>query len=1017
MDDIVSFGYWVRRRRKALDLTRAALAQRVGCAEVTIKKIELDERRPSRQMAELLAIHLAIPGAEQDTFFRMARGEFVAAMASPLADVSPLSLLDGREKPAIREKAVFVAREHELAQLDGFLDLALSDQPAPGSPLRGSSVVPGGRVVFVIGEAGTGKTALVGEFSRRVQESVADLIVVGGHCHAYTGVGDPYLPFREVLGLLTGDVEARLAAGALGREQARRLWGLIPYTVQALVKSGPDLIDIFVPGSTLVKRAAVAASGGSGWRSQLEELVARKAATQSPANLQQSDLFEQYTRVLQALAQHAPLVLILDDLQWADTGSINMLFHLGRRLEGSHLLIIGIYRPADVALGRDGERHPLEPVVSEFRRHFGQIQVDLRQTAARQFVDALLDTEPNRLGAKFRDALYRYARGHALFTVEALRSMKEREDLVQDEGGRWIEGPALDWETLPARVEGVIGERINRLPATLQEVLKVASVEGEFFTAEVLARVLTVGEPAMVHQLSSELDRQHRLVKSQSSQRMGSTGQRLSHYRFRHILFQRYLYTNLDDIERAYLHEAVGAVLEDLHQGQTEQVAGQLARHFEAAGLTEKAIDYLRQAGERAVRLSAHEEAVALFTGALRLLDTLPDPSEHSQLELDLRIALGYASIVFKGSAAPEVGRAFARARELSYQLEETPQLFHLLWGLWTFWLIRGEIHPTARELAEQCLRMAQRLRDPTLLLGAYQALGTTLSFVGELVPAQAHLEQMITLYDPQQSDALISQYGQDLGVFCLRYMCLVKWLLGYPEQALEQGDQALALARQLAHPFSLAGALAFDMFIHYFCREEQAVEERAEECITLSTKHGFVLWKLKGMMFRGWTLTQRGQLEEGIEQIRQDLAAYCATGAVSLLLLPLLLIEAHLRMGQVAEGLAVLEKTFSEIEKTGEGTIEAELYRLKGELLRMGGANEGEVEACFRQAIKIARRQSAKAWELRATVSLSRLWQAHGKKEEARQMLAEIYGWFTEGFDTPDLKEAKALLQTLTLA
>jgi predicted ATPase len=337
----------------------------------------------------------------------------------------------------------------------------------------------------------------------------------------------------------------------------------------------------------------------------------------------------------------------------------------------------------------------------------------------------------------------------------------------------------------------------------------------------------------------------------------------------------------------------------------------------------------------------------------------------------------------------------------------------HLLWGLWTFWLVRGEIQSTARELAEQCLQMAQRLRDPTLLLGAYQALGTTSLMGGELVPAQARLEQMITLYDARQSDALVSLYGQDLGVFCLRYIGWAKWLLGYPEQALAQSNQALSLARQLAHPFSLAGALAFDIFVHYLRREEQVVEERAEECITLSTKHGFVLWKLKGMMFRGWTLAQRGQLEAGIEQIRQGLADYYATGARGVVLLPLLLIEAHLKMGQVAEGLAELETTFAAIGKTGEGTIEAELYRLKGELLRMDGANEGEVEACFYQAITMARRQSAKSWELRATMSLCRLWQAQAKKE-ARQMLAEIYGWFTEGFDTADLKEAKALLDAL---
>jgi predicted ATPase/DNA-binding XRE family transcriptional regulator len=1010
MDDIVSFGYWVRRRRKAMDLTQVALAQRVGCAEVTIKKIERDERRPSRQMAGLLADNLDIPEAERDTFVRMARGEFVAAMASPLADVSLPPFLEDGEPPAGIEEAVFVAREHELAQLDGFLDLTLSGQPAPGQP-----VGPGGRVVFVTGEAGSGKTALVGEFSQRAQERLADLIVAGGHCNAYTGVGDPYLPFREVLGLLTGDVETTLAAGAMGREQARRLWGLIPYTVQALVKSGPDLIDIFVPGSALVNRAAAAAPGGSGWRPQLEELVARKAATQSPANLQQSDLFEQYTRVLQALAQRAPLVLVLDDLQWADTGSINLLFHMGRRLEGSRLLIIGVYRPADVAWGRDGERHPIEPVVGEFRRHFGHNQMDLSQTDGKRFVEAFLDTGPNRLGTAFREALYQHSRGHALFTVEMLRGMQERGDLVQDEGGLWVEGPALDWETLPARVEGVIGERINRLRVVLQEVLKAASVEGEFFTAEVLARAQRVDEPVMVQRLSGELDRRHRLVKSQSSRRMGPGGQRLSHYRFRHILFQRYLYTSLDDVERAYLHETVGTAMEELYQDQTEEVAVQLAWHFQMAGSVVKAAGYLWGAGERAVRLSAHEEAITHFTQALELFETLPDPSQYAREELSLQTALGHALIVVKGSAAPEVEHAFARARELCQQVGETPQLFQVLWGLHTYYLPRGNIHPTALELARQLLDLAQSLQDPALLIAAQYALGSTLFWFGDHPQAQAHLEQGITLHGLHETASLIPLYGQDPGVMCQRYGAWTTWFLGYPDQALELILETLALAKERGHPFTTAGAQAILIFIHYHRREEEAVKEQAEDNIARATEHGFLLWKLSGFIFQGWALVEGGQQEEGLEQILQGLDDWYATGAYGGdSPYQSMLVEAHLRMGQVAEGLAAVEEALAKLEETGERYMEAEYHRLKGELLLLGGADEDEVERQFLKAINIARQQGARSLELRATVSLCQLWRTQGKKKEAWQMLTEIYNWFTEGFDTTDLLEAKALLDAM---
>ena len=440
------------------------------------------------------------------------------------------------------------------------------------------------------------------------------------------------MPFREILGQLTGDVETRWAAGAIGRTQAQRLWEWMPYTVQALVSTGPDLIDTFIPGQSVMARSAAAAGEGASWLAQLGVLVAIKSAGQGPVDFQQSDLFEQYAKVMLALTRQGPLLLVLDDLQWADTGSINLLFHLGRRLQDSRILIVGVYRPVEVTMGRAGERHPLEPLVSEFQRHFGQILIDLRQAEGRLFVTALLDTEPNRLDKTFQEALYQHTQGHALFTVEILRGMQERGDLVQDEAGQWVEGPNLNWETLPARVEGVIGDRIARLPKMLPKVLEVASVEGEVFTAEVVARVQAFDERELVRQLSGNLDKQHRLVVGQGSQRLGA--RRLSQYRFRHILFQHYLYNSLDEVERGYLHEAVAKELEQLYGEQSADIAGELARHFEAAGLFDKAISYLQQAGDRAVRLSANDEALAHFYKVLALLETMPDTLEHQRQEL-----------------------------------------------------------------------------------------------------------------------------------------------------------------------------------------------------------------------------------------------------------------------------------------------------------------------------------------------------------------------------------------------
>jgi len=978
----------------------------------------------------LLADELGVePASETTRLYEQIRdGELGARVGGAegrraLTSAPPAFITSEAEVDA--ERPVFVARERELVQLDGFLDHALAGQ---------------GRVVFVTGEAGSGKTALVQEFTRRAQSTHSDLIVASGNCNAHTGIGDPYLPFREVLGLLTGDVEARWAAVAISGERARRLWHTLPLAAQALVEAGPDLIDTFVPGAALVERAVTFSAGGADWLARLDELVERKAT--GPGS-QQSDLFEQYTRVLQALARHVPIVVVVDDLQWADAGSTNLLFHLGRQLAGSRILVVGAYRPEEVAFGRPASpllaggaqggrgRHPLEPVVNEFRRDFGDIVVDLGRAESREFVEALLDSEPNRLGAAFREMLYRQARGHPLFTIELLRGMQERGDLVQDPEGRWVEGPALGWETLPARVEAVIAERVGRLPERLQDVLRAASVEGEAFTVEVLAQVRGGDEREIMTRLSGELDRRHRLVRAQGILRMGgqrpsaSSGQRLSRYRFRHILFQKYLYGSLDPVERARLHEDVGNVLEALYGGQAEEVtaiAPQLARHFQEAGISEKAVVYLQQAGDWAVRMSASEEAIAHFTRGLELLKTLPDSSERAQQELNLQLALAAPFQAARGYAAPETGRAYARAYELSQQMDESPQLLPALWSLGSFYLARAE-HQKSIRLTERILHLAQRMEDPLQLAMAHWGMGAVLLNVGDLLSARGHFEQLIAFYDPQEHHSLAFIYGQDPGVSARAWTAWILWFLGYPDQALARSQEALALAQELDHPFTLCFTLNIaGSFFDQLRREDLAVRERNEAMMQLAAEEGFPLFQVLGTVFQGWTQAMAGPgeaagpapVEAGIAQIRQGVTTWQAmgTGMQRPHLLGLLA-EAYGSAGQAEEGLHVLAEALAFVQSSDERYYEAELYRLRGELLRMQG-DETEAEASFQTAIEVARRQQAKSWELRATTSLARLWQRQGWRAKARERLAEIYGWFTEGFDTVDLKEARAVLKEL---
>ncbi len=439
-----------------------------------------------------------------------------------------------------------------------------------------------------------------------------------------------------------------------------------------------------------------------------------------------------------------------------------------------------------------------------------------------------------------------------------------------------------------------------------------------------------------------------------------------------------------------------------------------MAHHYSRSGNTAKAVEYLQRAGQQALQRSAYAEAIHHLTAALDLLKTLPAHTERLQQELVVQTTLGPAFIATSGYGAPEVAQVYTRARELCQQLGDTPQLFPVLWGLERFCLVRAE-HHTAGELAEQLLSLAQQQHDSALLLEAHRALGQSLLWRGEVAQARTHLERAIAIYDPQQHRAHAFRYGRDPGVDCRLYAAFGLWWLGYPEQGLAHIQAALPLAQALSHPFSLAHTLGGAAITHQFRREMNAAQARAEAAIALSTEQGFPYWLALGTIVRGWALALQGQAEEGITQIRQGLTAWRATGSEIVRPYCLtLLAEAYAQRGQAEEGLAVVSEALETVATTGERFYEAELHRLRGELSLQLPTPLAEAEACLQQALALARRQQARSLELRAAMSLSRLWQRQGKRADARELLAPLYGWFTEGFDTPDLQDAKALLAEL---
>jgi predicted ATPase len=504
-------------------------------------------------------------------------------------------------------------------------------------------------------------------------------------------------------------------------------------------------------------------------------------------------------------------------------------------------------------------------------------------------------------------------------------------------------------------------------------------------------------------------------------------------YTFKHALTQEVAYNALLLERRRGLHERTGQAIEALFPSRLAEHYGALAHHYGRSGNAGKAVEYLQLAGQQAVQRSAYAEAISHVNTAVGLLETLPDPVERAQRELVLQLSLGRATAFTKGFAAPETGRAYARARELSQQVGETSQLFAALSGLYDFYVQQGK-HQTAHELAEQLLSLAQRQREPAPLVNGRRVMGQSLFWLGELSAARSHLEQAIVLDDPQQHPAAVYSGGRSPGWFALNLVAQALWLLGYPEQAMERIYEALTLTRELARPFPLSGALCWAAWLHQYRREGPLAQERAEASIALATEHGFVARGALGTIMQGWALAEQGQGEAGITQLRQGLAAYRATGSeVGRTNHLSLLAAAYGNVGQTAEGLHVLAEALTFAHTTGERCWEAELYRLKGELLFQSGVQglesgvltpdvelqtrDAEAEACFRQALDIARRQQAKSLELRAAVSLARLWQHQGKRAAAYELLAPVYGWFTEGFDTDDLQEAKALLDELNSA
>lgn len=1038
--DLKSFGNRLRQLREARGLTQIELARQLPVSEGLISRWERAYQgqgrvwKPDRQVL-LRLIDIFLEGLDPVTAqelgalagYRLTPSELQALFPSTqyhapatghsneigeqfadpwrsgVGHASPIGV--AIEQPSNTVQELFVGREEELAQLHNYLSEVLAGH---------------GRVAFINGSVGSGKSSLMRAFARKALVEHPDLIALDGSCSAYGGYGTPYMPFREMLNVLVGDATTQWAVGTIRHTEQPRLLRLAPYTIHLLVNQCRDLIETIVPASTLRDWARALQLEHRISQDQLKTYLSAIEMAATPSNLEQRNLFEQYTALLHRISQRHPLLLVIDDLHWADAASISLLFHLGRQLQGKRILILATYRTSDLTRDHHGTHHPLAPVIHEMQRLYGSVLVDLDHTLDERFVDAYLDSEPNHLDKAFRARLLQHTRGHALFTVEMVRGMQERGEIVRNAEGLWIEGH-VNWGKVPERIEGLIAELLDRLPTHLRELLNVASIQGETFIAEVTAQVLGPDEHQILHALTTTLGKNHRLVVEQGVQRIGN--QRLSQFRFRHLLFQTYLYHSLGVVERTYLHEMVGSKLEALCGTDVEHFTEQLARHFQEADIPDKAVFYLLQSGKKAMRLAAHEESIESLQIGLTLLNRVPPSALRNRLELDLLVTLGISLIATKGFAVAEVEENYVRALNLSIRTGDTSLQGAILFNLWSFHQDRAN-YTTASDFAHQLMELAEQTQDTGLLLEAHHTLWTFSLCAGDFSAAHVHAQQGVALYRAEEHHPLTFQYGgHDPGVCCHIMGAYALWYLGYPDQALLRIQAGIALARELDHVYSLTMVLTLCAEIHLLRREGKAALAVLQEARPLAAAHAFTDWLDLGAIFRGWALAELGEAERGIEEMLHGLDAHRSTvGEETGLHCFAQLADAYGKAGKPAKGLALLDVALAVEDKNklrDWSQWQSELFRLQGELTQaqkltpMG--NDAQLpEDSFRRAIDIARQQDARLPELRAVVSLCRLWQAQGKRAQAHTLLAQIYGWFTEGFDTADLLEAKALLEHL---
>jgi predicted ATPase len=720
-------------------------------------------------------------------------------------------------------------------------------------------------------------------------------------------------------------------------------------------------------------------------------------------------MLRELAEALDVLTADVPLVVVLEDLQWSDRSTVEALAYLAQRRGPARLLVLGTYRPVEMALRPPSVRGILQELYGR-----GQaVAVRLELLAAEVVTAYVTERLGGPVAAPLAAFIFERTEGNALFLVNIVEHLVQQGWVVRHEGAWTLRaGTEAQVASLPEGLRQLLLRRLQALPPAVGRVLEAASVVGKTFTVAAVA----AGSQVPVEEVEAVCEglaaQQHLL--DDAGLRVWPDSTRGGRYRFQHALYQQVLYEQIGTARRGQLHRRIGVRLEAGYGARAGELAAQLALHFERGGETSQAVRYAQQAAENAARRNAHHEALAALSKGLALLATLSESPERVRHELALQLTLGELLRATKGVGAPDVGDVYTRAYTLAQQVGETPQRIRVLWGLSQFHMTQGQM-ATADALAQRLLDLVQRQPDMGFAVEGHFVLGTMAYYRGDFLAARTHLEHSCRLADTVPSSSPFLRGGFVRGVTPRTALARVLWALGYADQARQRCQEALTLAQQGDHIPTLAYTDYFVALVCQFRRDVVTTQAHADALLAVAALHRLALRSAQGHLLRGWALAMQGEAVAGVALLRQALASP-DVGPESLRSYWLAtLAEAYGRAGQPQAGLQVLAEAVTLIATTEMRWWEAEVSRLQGALLlHLPSPEVPQAEAAFRRALDVARRQQAKALELRAALSLVRLWQSQGQHTAARHLLEEIYGWFTEGFDTADLQEAKALLAAL---